>query len=135
MRPVTEVIDIRSTVREQCLELTEQVAALVRRAGIETGLAVVFCPHTTAGVMVQENADPTVKSDLLGHLRHLIPQDPAFQHDEGNADAHIKSALVGVSTTLLIDQGRLVLGRWQGLYFCEFDGPRSRQLIVRIQAA
>jgi secondary thiamine-phosphate synthase enzyme len=99
---------------------------------IQFGLCCVYCPHTTAGITIQENADPTVKSDLLQHLSRLIPKDAPFAHGEGNSDSHIKSSLVGASTTLIVENSKLLLGHWQAIYFCEFDGPRDRRVHVKI---
>jgi secondary thiamine-phosphate synthase enzyme len=109
------------------------VQAVVRASGVVDGVCVVFIPHTTAGVTVNENFDPDVKHDLLAKLAALIPErDELFRHAEGNSDAHLKATLVGNSATLLVDGGRLVLGRWQGVYFCEFDGPRTRDVIIKV---
>jgi secondary thiamine-phosphate synthase enzyme len=130
----TQVIDIRSTTREETIDVTALVRGAIRRAGVDHGIAVIYCPHTTAGLIVQENADPTVKSDLLNHLRKLVPKDAGFAHSEDNSDAHIKSSLVGVSTTLIVENGRPQLGHWQAVFFCEFDGPRDRRLLVKVIA-
>ncbi len=129
---ILETIEIKTTTREEMIDVTALVRGAVRRAGIEGGMAVVYCPHTTAGVTVQENSDPTVKSDMLAHLRKLVPKDAGFAHAEDNSDAHIKCSLVGVSTTLIVDGGRPQLGHWQAIFFCEFDGPRDRRLLVRV---
>ncbi len=114
------------------IDITAPVRAAVRRAGVTSGLCCVYCPHTTAGITIQENADPDVKSDMIRHLATLIPTDGAFRHGEGNADAHIKSSLVGASVTLIIEEGRLLLGHWQAVFFCEFDGPRERRVHVKV---
>jgi secondary thiamine-phosphate synthase enzyme len=126
--------DLKTTTREVLVDVTALVRQAVKQAGIASGLVCVFCPHTTAGITVQENADPDVRSDFLGHLARVIPKDAAFRHSEGNADAHIKASLVGSSANLIVEGGRVVLGRWQAVYFCEFDGPRDRQLIVKLIA-
>jgi len=128
----TQTLEIRTTTREELVDVTALVRSAIKRAGIERGMAVVFCPHTTAGVTVQENSDPTVKSDMLAHLRKLVPKDAGFAHAEDNSDAHIKCSLVGVSTTLIVEGGRPQLGHWQAVFFCEFDGPRDRRLLVRV---
>jgi secondary thiamine-phosphate synthase enzyme len=128
----TQTIDIRTTTREEMVDVTALVRSALKRSGVDRGLAVVYSPHTTAGVTVQENADPTVKSDMLGHLRKLVPKDAGFAHAEQNSDAHIKCSLVGVSTTLIVEGGKPQLGHWQAVYFCEFDGPRDRRLLVRV---
>jgi secondary thiamine-phosphate synthase enzyme len=128
----TQTLEIRTTTREELVDVTALVRSAIKRAGIDRGLAVVFCPHTTAGVTVQENSDPTVKSDMLAHLRKLVPKDAGFAHSEDNSDAHIKCTMVGVSTTLIVEGGKPQLGHWQAIYFCEFDGPRDRRLLVRV---
>jgi secondary thiamine-phosphate synthase enzyme len=127
-----QTLDIRTTTREEMVDVTALVRAAIKRAGVERGLAVVYCPHTTAGVTVQENSDPTVKSDMLAHLRKLVPKDAGFAHAEDNSDAHIKCSLVGVSTTLIVEGTKPQLGHWQAIFFCEFDGPRDRRLLVRV---
>ncbi len=127
-------IDVKSASREQMIDITDQVRRAVQAARIASGLACVFSEHTTAGVTIQENADPDVKSDLLGLLRRAIPKDGFgdFRHGEENSDAHIKTSLVGASTTVIVDRGDLVLGRWQAIFFCEFDGPRTRHVRVKV---
>jgi secondary thiamine-phosphate synthase enzyme len=117
------------------IDVTDRVERLVHSGKIRDGMAIVFVPHTTAAVTINENADPDVKSDILQKLSMLIPkQEPYYQHDEGNSDSHVKTSLVGNSVTVLIEAGRLVLGRWQGIYFCEFDGPRERKMQVKVVA-
>lgn len=127
----TEVIE--TTRRNEIVDVTERVQKLVRQRGLGDGLLIVYSPHTTAAVTVNENYDPTVKSDLLGKLSSLVPQNETYyEHDEGNSDAHVKTAMLGNSATVLVEDGKLVLGRWQGIYFCEFDGPRERRLLVKL---
>jgi secondary thiamine-phosphate synthase enzyme len=130
--PVHEIA-VRSTQREELLDVTAQIRATVRQAGIRQGVVWIYCPHTTAAVIIQENTDPDLRADILRHLSKLVPQE-GFRHSEGNADAHIKSALLGPSQGVLLDKGQLVLGTWQAIYFCELDGPRQRQLLVKILA-
>jgi secondary thiamine-phosphate synthase enzyme len=131
-----ETFEVRTTQRNGFIEITEPVRQAVRRAGLRRGLCVVYCPHTTAAITVNENADPDVVHDMLGWMERVIPQrQPDFRHAEGNSDAHIKASLVGPSVTLVIEDGSPVLGRWQGVYFCEFDGPRSRQVHVQTVAS
>lgn len=125
-------IDVRTTRREEMIDITSLVRGAVKKSGVQNGVAWIYVPHTTAGVTIQENADPTVKSDLLAMLARLIPQDGGFQHAEGNADAHIKSSLVGASQAVFIENGKLLLGTWQGIYFCEFDGPRERKVQIKV---
>jgi len=123
---------ISTRTRTEFVDITAQVQAAVKTAGVEAGLAVVYCPHTTAAVTVQENADPDVVHDLLLWLNRHIPKDvPGFRHAEGNSDSHLKASLVGPSVTLVVEGGKVLLGTWQGVYFCEFDGPRARSVVVQ----
>jgi secondary thiamine-phosphate synthase enzyme len=120
--------------RAEMIDITGQVEAVVRETGVRNGDVVVFCPHTTAALTINENADPSVVHDILLALDEIVPRsNPGFRHDEGNSDAHCKSSLVGCSAQVLVQDGRLVLGTWQALYFCEFDGPRSRRVIVQVR--
>lgn len=124
---------ISSNKRCQMIDITEKVQSIVGQSGIKDGQALVFCPHTTAAITINENADPSVVDDILLTLEELIPQHRrGYRHSEGNSDAHVKSSLVGTSETLIVKNGHLVLGTWQGIYFCEFDGPRTRQVHVQI---
>ena len=123
---------VRTRTRTEFLDISAQVSKIVQESKVQSGMAIVFVPHTTAAVTINENADPSVQHDLLADLNRLIPFAGPYQHSEGNSAAHIKSSLVGPSETLLIDNGRLVLGTWQGVYFCEFDGPRTRKVWVKI---
>ena len=113
-------------------EITENVRRAVRESGAVNGIAVVYCPHTTAGITINENADPDVLWDMCGELNAVFERHTHYTHAEGNSDAHVKSSLVGVSETLLIDCGKLLLGTWQGVYFCEFDGGHPRTYYVKI---
>jgi secondary thiamine-phosphate synthase enzyme len=122
---------VRTRTRTEFLDITDSVSKIVQESKVQNGLAVVFVPHTTAAVTINENADPSVQHDILADLNRLIPFTGPYQHSEGNSAAHIKSSLVGPSETLLIDNGRLALGTWQGVYFCEFDGPRTRKVWVK----
>lgn len=115
------------------IDITSQVRSFVKQSSIRGGICVVFTPHTTAAITINENADPDVKSDVLRKLTEVFPQRDNYDHSEGNSDSHIKSSLVGCSETIIIDSGSLLLGTWQGIYFCEFDGPRSREFYVKIQ--
>jgi secondary thiamine-phosphate synthase enzyme len=124
---------INTQERSQIIDLTAMVQDLVQQHRVEDGLAVVFVPHTTAGVTINENADPDVKRDLLSKLEQLVPRHETFyQHGEGNSDSHLKTVITGNSATVLIEGNRLMLGTWQGLYFCEFDGPRQRQVWIKL---
>jgi secondary thiamine-phosphate synthase enzyme len=127
-----QTLQLRSTSRCQFLDITHDVRQVIRKSQLASGICVVYCPHTTAGITIQENADPDVAHDLLLWLNRHIPKDvPGFRHAEGNSDAHIKSLLVGSSATLLVENYELVLGTWQGIYLCEFDGPRHRTVLVK----
>lgn len=128
-----ETLSLETRARDQMLEVTEYVQRLVRQNNVQNGMAIVCVPHTTAAITINENADPDVKHDLLQKLQRLIPkQESYYQHAEGNSDSHVKTSLVGNSVTVLIERGRLVLGTWQGIQFCEFDGPRQRKYLVKI---
>jgi secondary thiamine-phosphate synthase enzyme len=129
---ITREIEIKTKARNELVDITQHVTKIVKEAGIAEGICVVVVPHTTAGVIVNENADPSVKGDIIAKLGALVPAGDRYQHREGNADAHIKAALVGTSESLLVQGGTLALGTWQGVFFCEFDGPRTRQVWVRV---
>ena len=127
------IIKVKSEGREQLVEITAEVERAVKDEERE-GVCTLFTQHTTCGLTINENADPDVKSDMLGFLRRLIPQyEPHFQHFEHNSDAHIKSSLVGSSVSVPFENGKLLLGRWQGIYLCEFDGPRERTILVSLR--
>lgn len=128
-----QVLQLQTRSRTELLEITHEVQGLVSASGIREGLCVVYVPHTTAGVTINEAADPSVKADLLMELNKIVPFQDRYQHSEGNSAAHIKATLVGSSVTIPVTQGSLALGTWQGIYFCEFDGPRRRQVFVQIQ--
>ncbi len=121
-----------SAHRTQLLEVTPQVAKAVADSGVTSGICHLYVPHTTAGITVNENADPEVARDVEATLDRLVPRNAGYAHAEGNADSHVKSVLVGVSESIPIENGRLTLGAWQGIFFCEFDGPRRRKLRLRI---
>jgi secondary thiamine-phosphate synthase enzyme len=123
---------VESKVREEMIDVTALVQKAVSDGSLDSGLAFCFVPHTTAAITINEDADPDVKRDILYKLAKEIPQDDAYRHAEGNADAHIKASLIGSSVLVAFENKRLVLGRWQGIFFCEFDGPRRRRLIVRV---
>ena len=129
-----QTITIRSSAREQMLDITDEVQKIVSASTHPEGICVLFTQHTTCGLTVNENADPDVQTDMLGHLQKLIPQhEPAFRHSEQNSDAHIKSTLTGSSVTVPFENNRLLLGRWQAIYLCEFDGPRERKILLTIR--
>ena len=121
-----------STPREALLMITSQVSEALQKSGVVEGLCVIYCPHTTAGITINENADADVRHDMLLGLSKAFPNQAAFQHAEGNSTAHLKASCVGSSVTVIIDNGQLLLGTWQGIYFCEFDGPRQRTFYVKI---
>jgi len=128
-----EVCTVRTRQRCELIDVTREVAEVVRSSGVGEGRVIVFVPHTTAAVTINENADPDVQHDVLLTLAELIPQDRhGYRHGEGNSDAHVKASLLGSSETILVQDGRLVLGTWQGIYFAEFDGPRTRQMHVAV---
>ena len=123
-------ITVRTSRRCEFVDITEQVQKALRELKLERGVALVFVPHTTAGITINENADPSVTADMLGILAGLIPERGNYRHAEGNSDAHCKASLMGSSVSIGVEGGRLVLGTWQGIYFCEFDGPRTREFQV-----
>jgi secondary thiamine-phosphate synthase enzyme len=125
-------ISVRTERRTHLLDVTAGVAKMVQDSGVQSGICYVYVPHTTAGVLINESDDPAVAADIEAALARLAPKDGGYRHAEGNADSHIKTALVGISATIFISGGQLELGRWQGIFFCEFDGPRTRRLRVRI---
>jgi secondary thiamine-phosphate synthase enzyme len=125
---------IKTSSRNCTVDITDKVVRAVRDSGVKEGVAIVYVPHTTAAVTINEGADPDVRTDILSHLCKLVPHSADFKHFEGNSDAHIKSTLVGASATVIFSGGSLVLGRWQSIFFCEFDGPRSRRFYVKIIA-
>lgn len=133
MKIVQQTLTVSTRRRCEMADITERVAGIVQQSGIQNGQVTVYTPHTTAGITINENADPDVVHDILLTLETLVPAHRAgYQHSEGNSDAHVKSSLVGCSERILLEEGRLVLGTWQGIYFCEFDGPRSRKVIVQV---
>ena len=124
---------VRTASRNEMVDVTDRLRKIVTSSNITEGLLTVYVPHTTAAVTINENADPDVNSDMLAKLEALIPKhERYYKHAEGNSDAHVKTALVGNSATVLIEAGKLVLGQWQGIYFCEFDGPREREMMVKL---
>lgn len=134
MKIVQKDFHISTKSRTEMIDITSQVSALVGQSGIAEGDVVVYCPHTTAAITINENADPSVPHDILLTLEQLVPQRRlGYRHSEGNSDAHCKSSMLGCSELVLIKGGALQLGTWQGIYFCEFDGPRSRKVLVQIR--
>ncbi|HUQ31975.1 MAG TPA: secondary thiamine-phosphate synthase enzyme YjbQ [Pyrinomonadaceae bacterium] len=128
------ILKVRSREREQLVEFTEEVRGKLKESGLKSGVCVLYVQHTTAGLTVNENADPDVPRDMLHALRTLLPQHGmGFRHAEENSDAHIKASLTGASVTVPFDDGELLLGRWQGIFLCEFDGPRERRVIMMLR--
>jgi secondary thiamine-phosphate synthase enzyme len=127
-----KTLSVKTSKRVELLDITHLIEKVVAESDVKSGLCTLFVPHTTAAVTINENADPSVKSDIVNELNKVIPFDDNYSHLEGNAAAHIKSSLFGASETIIVDGGRLLLGTWQGICFCEFDGPRSRKLMIRI---
>ncbi len=133
MSVVQEEFPVGTHSRNEMIDITGRVEAVVHNSGIVNGHVMVFCPHTTAAITINENADPSVPHDILLTLSELLPHHRAgYRHSEGNSDAHCKSSLVGTSEQVLVRDGRLTLGTWQGIFFCEFDGPRNRKVIVQV---
>ena len=131
-RSVTGEVSLKTDRRTQLLDVTAIVNQMVRDSGVYQGTCHLYVPHTTAGIIINEGADPDVARDIEAALDRLVPQDAAYRHTEGNADSHLKSALVGSSAIIFVAGGRLELGRWQGVFFCEFDGPRQRTLRIKV---
>lgn len=125
-------IVVKTTKRMEIVDITSGVLKIVSKSNVNDGICVVFCPHTTAAVAMNENADPTVKQDIISTLASLVPQSGTYRHLERNSDAHIKNILIGPQITLIIEQSRLAMGTWQGIFFIESDGPREREVWVKI---
>jgi secondary thiamine-phosphate synthase enzyme len=123
---------VNTSRRVELIDITDKVQAAVSKSGKDTGLATVFIPHTTAAVTINENADPSVRSDIIKELNKIVPFNDSYAHAEGNSAAHIKASLLGFSVMVLVEDGQLKLGTWQGIYFAEFDGPRSRKVWVKV---
>jgi len=128
---VTE-LEVKTSSRTEFIDITDQVQKKIQKVGVSEGICYLFVPHTTAGITINENADPSVKADILMELNKLIPRDDPYTHLEGNAPAHVKASIIGSSETVFIKQGKLVLGTWQGIFLCEFDGPRTRKVLLKI---
>ena len=125
---------VNTKTRTEFIDISSKIEDIVTDTNIKEGTCVVFCPHTTAAITINENADPAVREDIENYLSKAVPHRAGYAHTEGNADAHIKASLLNPSITLLIESGRLKLGTWQGIYFCEFDGPRKRRVFIRVFA-
>lgn len=127
-----EKINIKTAKRIELVDITADVQNMVSKKKIKDGVCLVFCPHTTAGLTINENADPAVISDMISTLDKLVPVNAGYEHSEGNSDSHIKSSLLGASLTVFVERGQLALGTWQGIFFCESDGPRSREVWIKV---
>lgn len=125
-------IPVKTSSRTELVDITRRVEEVVSASNVDSGICIVFVPHTTAGITINENADPSVQKDILRELNKLVPFDDNYSHTEGNSAAHIKSSIIGASSTIIIQNNILELGTWQGIYFCEFDGPRSRKVWIKI---
>ncbi|MBO8129977.1 MAG: YjbQ family protein [Candidatus Marinimicrobia bacterium] len=128
-----EEISISTSKRIEFIDITSKIRKAIEASGVKDGICVVYCPHTTAGLTINENADPDVIQDIKDKLNELVPAGVGYRHIEGNADSHIKSSLVGNTVNLIVNNGRLMLGTWQGIFFCEFDGPRTRKVWVAVK--
>lgn len=121
-------LQVKTSIKQGLVDITTQVKRAVRESGVQQGICTLYVPHTTAAITINESADPSVKEDVITGLKRLVPEDPSYRHLEGNSHAHIQAILVGSSVQVFIEEGQLKLGTWQGIFFCEFDGPRSREL-------
>lgn len=127
-----ETINIKSSRRTEIINITDSIIKAVSNSGVESGICFLHVPHTTAAVTINESADPDVTGDIIRKINEIIPVDSGYMHVEGNSDAHIKSSLFGATLSLIIENGNILLGTWQNIYFCEFDGPRNRKLHIKI---
>ncbi|MDD5645274.1 MAG: secondary thiamine-phosphate synthase enzyme YjbQ [bacterium] len=127
-------LHITTGSRTEFVDITDKIRAVVKESGVKDGLCFVFVPHTTAAVTINESADPDVRKDILDFLNGRVPRDGSYKHIEGNSDAHIKSSALGAGLTVIVKEADLVLGTWQGIYFCEFDGSRERQVLVEVMS-
>lgn len=127
-----KILEVQSHSKEEFIDITSQVKEFVSSSIIKSGLCFIYVPHTTAGVMINENADPSVKKDIVMTLRTIVPDSLPYSHLEGNSPAHVKASLVGSSVSMIFENGELSLGTWQGIFFCEFDGPRKRRVFLKV---
>lgn len=125
-------IEVKTSKRVEFIDVTKKISEVVKESKISEGICYIFVPHTTAAITINENADRSVIRDIIEKLNELIPQDDNFEHIEGNSDAHIKASLIGVSLNIFVSKNELSLGTWQGIFFCEFDGPRNRKLWIKV---
>lgn len=129
---MVQTFQVRTSTRTEFINVSRPVQEAVKKAGVEDGICIIFVPHTTAGVTINENADPSVVQDMIMELNKIVPFQDPYRHREGNSPAHIKASLVGSSQIVFVESGKLVLGTWQGIFFCEFDGPRNREVHVKV---
>ncbi len=127
-----ETLSVSTSERLDLVDITSQVAHEVSKSSVDTGTVTIYVPHTTCGVTINESADPDVERDIKMHLTKLVPKDGGFRHSEGNSDSHIKTSMIGSSENIFIENGKLVLGTWQGIFLCDFDGPRTRKVYIKI---
>jgi secondary thiamine-phosphate synthase enzyme len=127
-----ETIRVNTDRRTQMVDVTDEIQAAVTRSGVKDGVCYVYVPHTTAGVTINEHADPDVATDVEAAMDRMVPHKGSYRHSEGNSDSHVKTVLTGVSQLLLVENGRLALGRWQGIFLCEYDGPRERRIQIKL---
>ncbi len=127
-----QTFHVRTSSQTEFVDITRSVQEAVKKTGVEDGICTIFVPHTTAGVTINENADPSVVRDIIMELNKIVPFKDTYRHTEGNAPAHIKASLIGCSEIVFVESGKLVLGTWQGIFFCEFDGPRNRKVHVKV---
>lgn len=127
-----KTIAVRSRQRAEMIDVTDEIAAVIREEGFSEGFCFLFVPHTTAAVTINEGADPAVRRDILKYLAGAVPRNDGYEHAEGNSDAHILSSMMGASEAIAVEDGKMILGTWQSVFFCEFDGPRSRRLLIQL---
>lgn len=125
-------LEVQTSSRTQLIDITSQVKAFLRNVAISSGIIVVYVPHTTCGITINENADPSVKEDISAFLSSIIPFEGTYSHAEGNSDAHIKASITGSSVTIIVESGALILGTWQGIFLAEYDGPRKRSILIKV---
>jgi secondary thiamine-phosphate synthase enzyme len=127
-----QIFQVKTTKQTEFINITHSVEEAIQKTGIKEGICIIFTPHATAAITINENADPSVPKDIIMELSKIVPFEDRYQHTEGNSPAHIKASIIGCSQTVFVEIGKLVLGTWQGIFFCEFDGPRSRKVYVKI---
>ena len=129
---MVQTFQVRTSIQSEFIDITRSVQEAVKKTGVKDGICIIFIPHTTAAVTINENADPSVVQDILMELNKMVPFKDPYRHMEGNSPAHIKASLLGCSEMVIVESGKLVLGTWQGIFFCEFDGPRNREVHVKV---